>query len=410
MKKIFQKKYVSIISIATMGIVLGLIIQFAQAWTPPSVPAPNGNVSAPLLVTGDQQKDGKLSVKELKIKGFAYETIYPEKKSPRCACDVDEEKIECNSPEDFGTISFADGYTCYDQFLMFVGRSTLVQSSAKFVLGDSLTVINDGIFGKWFSASATGGVKLAGGNGITFSDGSIQRTALHTSVDDSLCHPIDATNTQCKDGYYMKSPTRCCPFNANMAAATGTWFKIDSLHINFGQGLDQTWATPQTKSFTAPKTVTAMRITGSSDDGGYCYAYWGSGHLLTSLQSEAQAASSCVYNVDNFSYPQYSNAEPNYATTPITCPSGYVLTITGGSEADGYSYSCVKATPMPAWSIDNNGNIGICQTPWKAAGLPTVTNTSLAIPSGTAIVFKGSFVDGGGAGAVTCDLEVQYGN
>ena len=51
------------LSVATLGIILGLSIQFAKAWTEPTAIAPNGNVGAPIN-TGDnsQYKAGALGI------------------------------------------------------------------------------------------------------------------------------------------------------------------------------------------------------------------------------------------------------------------------------------------------------------------------------------------------------------
>ena len=61
------------LSVAALGIILGLSIQFAKAWTEPTAIAPNGNVGAPIN-TGDvtQRKFGVLGVQ-----GFrSYSTTY----------------------------------------------------------------------------------------------------------------------------------------------------------------------------------------------------------------------------------------------------------------------------------------------------------------------------------------------
>ena len=51
------------LSVATLGIILGLSIQFAKAWTEPTAIAPNGNVGAPIN-TGDnsQYKAGAFGI------------------------------------------------------------------------------------------------------------------------------------------------------------------------------------------------------------------------------------------------------------------------------------------------------------------------------------------------------------
>ena len=61
------------LSVATLGIILGLSIQFAKAWTEPTAIAPNGNVGAPINTSDvTQRKFGVLGVQ-----GFrSYSTTY----------------------------------------------------------------------------------------------------------------------------------------------------------------------------------------------------------------------------------------------------------------------------------------------------------------------------------------------
>ncbi|MGI6104538.1 MAG: hypothetical protein ACOYB5_04520 [Patescibacteria group bacterium] len=51
------------LSVATLGIILGLSIQFAKAWTEPTAIAPNGNVGAPINTENNSQyKAGALGI------------------------------------------------------------------------------------------------------------------------------------------------------------------------------------------------------------------------------------------------------------------------------------------------------------------------------------------------------------
>lgn len=63
-----MKKSTYWLGIAIVGTVLGLSIQFASAWTPPSATAPNGQVKAPVLTDGTQEITGTLTVENLIVK------------------------------------------------------------------------------------------------------------------------------------------------------------------------------------------------------------------------------------------------------------------------------------------------------------------------------------------------------
>ncbi len=59
------------LSVATLGIILGLSIQFTKAWTEPTAIAPNGNVGAPIN-TGDnsQYKAGAFGIGKV-LRGYS---------------------------------------------------------------------------------------------------------------------------------------------------------------------------------------------------------------------------------------------------------------------------------------------------------------------------------------------------
>ena len=62
-KRSFAMKVTYWLKVVSLGLVLGLGLQFAQAWTAPTVAPPGGNVSGPVtLGVGAQYKTGKLGV------------------------------------------------------------------------------------------------------------------------------------------------------------------------------------------------------------------------------------------------------------------------------------------------------------------------------------------------------------
>jgi hypothetical protein len=61
--KILSKKFGYWTSVVIIGIIFGLALQFAKAWTEPNQPAPNGNVGAPINTSANlQNKVGSLSI------------------------------------------------------------------------------------------------------------------------------------------------------------------------------------------------------------------------------------------------------------------------------------------------------------------------------------------------------------
>lgn len=306
MKKLFQKKYVSIASVVVLGITLGLVIQFARAWAPPTASAPGNNIGAP-ITTGnyDQEKAG----------------------------------------------------------------GTLTLRGVLSALGDITTDL--------ISAN------IASLNTIQFADGSEQITALEKSVPRSLCIAPDAATGLCQDNFFMKGPSLCCPFNSKVATLPNTWYTISEVGFSAWQrDPDNYWSNITQRAFTAPKTISAVRVTGYSDDGGYCYAYWGSGHLATQRHDGRQG----IYNMDNSLHSDYTYSDEfGTYTVPDSCPT------------------------YPA-TFDNNGNVQICQEVYNAGPLGTVQSTGLNISAGTIVFLQGRHAIGNGDDGIVCNLEVQYAN
>jgi hypothetical protein len=222
---------------------------------------------------------------------------------------------------------------------------------------------------------------------VEFADGSQQTTALVGNVPSSLCLAPTGTPLMCADNFYLKGPNICCPFNSTVAAVAGAWVPIDQVAISYAQNdPDGNWATTQDKSFVSPKTVAAVRVAGYSNDGGYCYAYWGAGHLET---------------VRHDSYAGYYNVDGSY----------HAGVISGGYDNDGAPLPDVS-DPCPTYpaTFDNNGVAKICQINWSAGAMPTVTQAGLSIPTGTTIHLQGRHTIGDKTDAINCRLDVQYAN
>jgi hypothetical protein len=61
LKNLF-KKSTHLLVVAIIGLTVGLSIQFARAWNPPTAPAPGNNIAAPITTVGGQTINGRLDV------------------------------------------------------------------------------------------------------------------------------------------------------------------------------------------------------------------------------------------------------------------------------------------------------------------------------------------------------------
>lgn len=188
MKKVFQKKHISLVGIAIVGISLGFIVQFVRAWTEPAAAPPGGNIGAPLNTgTQAQTKKGPIS-----IQGYGWNATVPgNSSSPRCACDIGGGQ-ECGA---VGSVFTANptggnlGDICYDWFSVRVGSST-IPFSAKYVVGSNIRLDNNGVT---FANGA-----YVSGSGIRFADGTIQATAP-AALKQGGCYYA----SRCAVGYYV---------------------------------------------------------------------------------------------------------------------------------------------------------------------------------------------------------------
>lgn len=323
MKKINSQKVTYFASVTVIAILVAVSLQFTKAvgtWLPPSTVAPLSTV--PLGTIGAPITIGSALLPSDQIK---------------------------------------EGYLRVDGFISTGGD----------VLLDSDVVVGNKMDNTSFTAEQ-----------LMFADGSLQSTALEKNVPDTLCIAPDGTGL-CADNFYMKGANKCCPFNSTVATLADTWYKIDAVSFSVSQNTSDTgsWSTPKDLWFQPVRNVSAVRVSGSSNDGGYCYAFWGTGHVETTRHATNRGK----YNMDN----------KNYSGAVRTCGRG--ICSTTGSNC-----------PTNPASFDNNGDVKICQAYTSAGGMGTAQKTGLNIPSGTSIHLKGSHTMGIKDDNVTCTLEVQY--
>lgn len=79
--KNLSKKSAYFLSVAVIGLMVGLSIQLVRAWNPPTASAPGGNVEAPITTAGGQTINGTLKVKSLEVENGGTITLGNKAKS-----------------------------------------------------------------------------------------------------------------------------------------------------------------------------------------------------------------------------------------------------------------------------------------------------------------------------------------
>lgn len=171
----------------------------------------------------------------------------------------------------------------------------------------------------------------------------------------------------CNDGDSCTAGDYCNAQGACVGVAQTGWQR--KITIDYQQNdPDGKWATEQTGSYTVDGKITDVRVSGSSDDGGYCYAYWGTGHIAR----YTHPGSFGLYNVNGVYYTGLSGICPTYPP-----------------------------------SFDDQGTVKICQgTSGAGAFAYGQGNAGSALPMGTKIDVKARHAIGNGSDAIHCYLDV----
>lgn len=214
---------------------------------------------------------------------------------------------------------------------------------------------------------------------------------------------------QCAPGYYLSGTNSCCSIDTCNTPASNKWI-INKLKINFQESSPNgSWATKQVDSFVTKYPISRVRLAGDSNDGGYCYAYWGSGHVATTRQ----AGKTGIYNVNNTNY----TGAPTYVSPTVrctgggqnrncteSCPGGGTLvgTQSGSKCRMGYSYC-----PTHPATFTNDGTAKICAAYSGAGGMATI-DEAVTIPAGATVTLEGRHVRGPDTDVINCGLDIQY--
>lgn len=172
------------------------------------------------------------------------------------------------------------------------------------------------------------------------------------------------------------------------------------------------WATEKEATWVADTDIAGVRVSGDSDDGGYCYAYWGSGHIETYRHDPSTG----YYNVDKQFYDGSAIVSGGGVAGPYDGDAGCSAYPGADAQYDPYTESmmCVYPGTVTGYNtcpanppvFTNDGTAKICQVNWNAGGFATRERLGVNISSGTTIHLKSNFADGPDNGHVNCKLEV----
>ncbi|KKU97791.1 MAG: hypothetical protein UY31_C0067G0001, partial [Candidatus Wolfebacteria bacterium GW2011_GWE1_48_7] len=218
---------------------------------------------------------------------------------------------------------------------------------------------------------------------------------------------------RCDDGYYLSGSTSCCSLDACKAYTAKKWIN-DKLAINYVQNdSDDTWGITQKTSFTTKYAIDDIRVRGFSDDGGYCYVYWGTGHLATTRHDGTIG----VYSVNNLYYDGRASISAKDAT-PLTTGTGkdasLVTTGTGASASVVYAPTTYNTCPTATPFFSNDGTARLCQLNYDAGAMMTKILSFSGrtgpgtIPAGTTVTLQGAHVIGNLGDSINCSLDIQY--
>ncbi|EKD23983.1 MAG: hypothetical protein ACD_81C00135G0009 [uncultured bacterium] len=215
--------------------------------------------------------------------------------------------------------------------------------------------------------------------GIKFPDGTIQTTAntagapgapYNLVLKQTACQwisPAASGKAVCPAGQYMAGQitdgrSYCCNPTDSLSEVWDVVARADKPVQDLSN-----WSNEKTVTWVADAPINGVRVSGDSNDGGYCYASWGTGHVATYLHDGRYG----YYNVNRQSYSIFSSGCPTYPP-----------------------------------SFSNDGVAKICQA-WRPRGTLPTRKTEVDIPAGTVITLKSNFMDGVDSGLINCKMEVK---
>lgn len=172
--------------------------------------------------------------------------------------------------------------------------------------------------------------------------------------------------------------------NDDPSFVPGQWQEVQKIEYQQNDP-DGSWATQQEVVWTVPAginggTVTKVDVYGHSDDGGYCYAYWGGDNPGWVAEYRHQGVGG-IYNVDNMSY----DGDPSYC--PVNPPS---FNSSGNAQICQFGYNHGSFSFGKNYLGENKGDV-----------------SGAYIPSGTTIHLQARHTIGQASDIVHCYLAVN---
>lgn len=195
------------------------------------------------------------------------------------------------------------------------------------------------------------------------------------------------TNADCTTSAQSINGAKDCSTPVGSSYTPGEWFN-NKLVLSYSDNDDHGWGgLPASPSFIAGHAINKMRIRGTSDDGGYCYAYWGTGHAETMRHDGAIG----YYNVDG----EYHQGVYEF------------VSFYGGADSSNVSEIIDDTCPTYPPTFDNVGNAKICQINWSAGAMADFDGP-VNIPAGAQVFLQGRHTRGAGGDTVACNVDIQY--
>jgi hypothetical protein len=219
------------------------------------------------------------------------------------------------------------------------------------------------------------GSGTCGGTPITCNDDGTTCGATRECNGTSTCTvAYTPANIICDDGDFCTSSSACdgAGHCAPVSRLPSGWHRKVTMEYTQNDP-DGNWATEQEVDWSSDSSLRGIRISGTSDNGGYCYAYWGTGHVFLFRDNATHKG---IYNVNGVLYD---------GTIGNVCP-----------------------TSPPA--VSDDGRLEICQTSTVndgnlTYGTPSATGMNMSV--GDVIHVRGRHTIGSGSDYIRCYVDIN---
>lgn len=226
---------------------------------------------------------------------------------------------------------------------------------------------------------------------VCLGDGQCKGTAISCQNDPGTCGvkrvcdgtpsckvTVPGVNVACDDGNKCTAGDKCDGGGKCIGTLLTGWQRAATIE-RVQSDPDGHWSQEQTKTWTVDRPITGLRVHGYSDDGGYCFAHWGDGHIAKYRHD----GSFGLYNVDD----RYYNI----------CFSWQE-----GCDAD--------LTPCPTYPphFGNDGTVRVCQYTSDAGNLDLGTGSTNNPPAiGSTVTVKARHTIGKSIDQIKCYMDYK---